>query len=158
MGMDVHGKKPTSEDGKYFRASVWSWPPIWEYCEAIAPDLTKRVRLAHTNDGDGLGARNSKVLGRKVTASIEDGSAARYVDALNKKLDALPREPCVYCGATGTRTDAVGVANGFDKRKWCNGCDGKGTREPHDSYYRFNVDHLAEFGRFLSACGGFEIH
>ena len=38
MGMDVYGRAPTSESGEYFRANVWSWHPIWNYCEVLAPD------------------------------------------------------------------------------------------------------------------------
>ena len=28
MGMDVYGRNPDSQAGKYFRANVWSWRPI----------------------------------------------------------------------------------------------------------------------------------
>lgn len=157
MGMDVSGKAPSSEDGKYFRASVWSWRPIWTYCEAIAPALTAKVRLAHYNDGDGLNAEDSAKLGRKVLASCEDGSAAKYIAEMNTRLDALPKERCEFCDGTGTRSDAVGVINGFAARNWCNGCDGKGHRDCWDAAYRFDLEHLTEFGKFLSTCGGFEI-
>ncbi len=28
MGMDIHGREPTTESGEYFRANIWGWPPI----------------------------------------------------------------------------------------------------------------------------------
>ncbi len=34
MGMDVYGRNPSSEEGEYFRASVWTWGPIYSFiCE-----------------------------------------------------------------------------------------------------------------------------
>ena len=35
MGMDISGRNPSSEEGKYFRASVWSWGPIHALCETV---------------------------------------------------------------------------------------------------------------------------
>lgn len=61
------------------------------------------------------------------------------------------------CHGTGKRTDLVAQANPHLKER-CNGCRGTGQREPYDKWYRFSLEHLAEFGRFLSDCGGFEIH
>ena len=29
MGMDVYGKNPINDDGKYFRANIWCWRPIY---------------------------------------------------------------------------------------------------------------------------------
>jgi hypothetical protein len=31
MGMDVYGKKPTTEEGKYFHNSASSWHPLASY-------------------------------------------------------------------------------------------------------------------------------
>lgn len=50
MGMDVYGKKPDSEAGKYFRASIWSWRPIHAMCERV---LAKRLPWS-SNDGRGF--------------------------------------------------------------------------------------------------------
>jgi hypothetical protein len=38
MGMDVYGRNPTSEAGKYFRANVWSWRPIHALIEQECAD------------------------------------------------------------------------------------------------------------------------
>ena len=39
MGMDIYGRKPTSEAGKYFRANIWSWRPIHALIEQHCADL-----------------------------------------------------------------------------------------------------------------------
>ena len=41
MGMDVHGKNPTTEAGKYFHANVWHWRPLWDYCHLVAKDIIR---------------------------------------------------------------------------------------------------------------------
>jgi hypothetical protein len=55
MGMDVYGRQPTSEAGKYFRSNVWSWRPIHlliiELCADLLDEETLRL-MAH-NDGAG---------------------------------------------------------------------------------------------------------
>lgn len=42
--------------------------------------------------------------------------------------DARNIERCDLCEGTGTRRDAIGLAQGMVDRAWCNGCDGKGQR------------------------------
>lgn len=39
-----------------------------------------------------------------------------------------------------------------------NGCDGKGTKRPADTWYPFEVENVKEFATFLQDCGGFEIY
>ena len=35
MGMDVYGREPEKELGKYFRSNVWWWRPLWNYTAEI---------------------------------------------------------------------------------------------------------------------------
>jgi hypothetical protein len=55
MGMDVYGRQPTSEAGKYFRANVWSWRPIHLLIIELCADLLdeETLRLMAYNDGAG---------------------------------------------------------------------------------------------------------
>jgi hypothetical protein len=39
MGMDVYGKKPTTEEGKYFRNNIWFWGMLAEYIYEVAPTI-----------------------------------------------------------------------------------------------------------------------
>lgn len=103
MGMDVMGINPTSETGNYFRANVWSWHPIWDYCELIAPDITNNVENAHSNDGDGLNDKNAFALGMAINFSISDGFYDEWQKKETARLEALPHHPCPYCAATGIR-------------------------------------------------------
>jgi hypothetical protein len=56
MGMDVIGRAPTSERGKYFENNSSWWHPLATYCKEVAPEIVSGCRHWHTNDGDGLDA------------------------------------------------------------------------------------------------------
>ena len=103
MGMDVMGKCPVNEQGEYFRANIWSWHPIWDYCCDLAPEIAEMVENAHSNDGDGLDAENSKKLGELVLTAIANGSVKKYLAEREDALNKLPDVECHPCRTTGKR-------------------------------------------------------
>jgi hypothetical protein len=156
MGMDVHGKNPTSEVGEYFRNNVWWWHPLWIYVEELAPHLTEGVS-GHTNDGDGLAAKAAAELAGILTAEIDAGRTAEYEKARTAALEAMPDEVCWLCKGAGTRTDGTAVKLGIADGRPCNNCEGKGTERPWATNYPFEVENVVEFRDFVAASGGFEI-
>lgn len=90
MGFDVVGNDPENETGVYFRNSVWWWRPLWEYCEVVAPELTKSVKYAQTNDGDGLGIEKSLLLSNLLLNEVKSGRTAEYEARYQQKLAELP--------------------------------------------------------------------
>ena len=74
MGMDVYGRKPVAEAGKYFRANIWSWQPIHALCETV---LARKLLSWAFNDGDGF----------KSQQECDD-----LADRLEKYLEAFPSE------------------------------------------------------------------
>lgn len=170
MGMDVFGKKPTSETGEYFRNNVWWWRPLWDYCLAVAPELCESV-AGHYNDGDGLDADGALELSNILKDEISSGRTAEYERKHREYLASIPRETCELCEGTGIRTDAVGVENEMPTRAldeaeailtgrthgYCNGCRGVGTREAFDASYPFAISNVSEFADFLAESGGFSI-
>ena len=171
MGMDVYGKNPSSEKGSYFRNNVWYWRPLWGYCEELHHDLCHKVEYGHSNDGDGLDADDARLLGERLLADIANGVTAEYERQHNEYIASLPRTDCQYCGATGIRTDEVGVENGMPTKEldaeiailvgrthgYCNACRGEGKQDPWLANYPFDVNNVREFAEFLLDCGGFEI-
>ena len=61
MGMDVSGRKPSSEAGEYFRATVWSWHPIHALIIELCSDLLSEKMLRQLAFNDGAGPRSQKV-------------------------------------------------------------------------------------------------
>ena len=167
MGMDVFGKEPSSEAGKYFRCNVWWWRPLWDYAcsvgrTVISPEMHQQ---GHHNDGAGLDDAKSKELAALLQAELESGRTADFAIKRQRALAALPLHDCPHCGGSGVRTDEVGVRMGMpermnphtDKPGWCNGCDGKGTQPDEETQYSFSAETVQKFAVFLDACGGFEI-
>ena len=157
MGMDVYGKNPQTEEGKYFRSNVWWWHPLATYCEVVAPKTTKDWGAWHHNDGEGLNDSESLVLAALLEVELESGRCQKYEQQYKAKMEAMPLEVCEFCKGTGARTDEVGKKNGLDKPGGCNGCAGKGTVAPFATWFRFDCSLVREFVDFLKNCGGFEI-
>lgn len=173
MGMDVYGQNPKTEEGEYFRANVWGWHPLWDYCMQVHPHLVgDSPEHGHYNDGYGLDAVSASRLGFALEQDVADGRAHAYVNARNRELASLDRPDCKYCDATGIRTDEVGVDMGMPDREldelmaaltgrthgWCNACCGEGKTDHPATNYSLEVSDIDEFAVFLINSGGFGIH
>lgn len=185
--MDVSGRAPTGEAGVYFRNSVWSWRPLWDYCCELLPEL--ELLSGHTNDGEGPEAALSLRLADALDDQLRPGEVngngkptaskcQRYADARKATLEAMPDVTCRVCLGSGKRPGPGGLSD-FDPIRTlrpyqaevkagtpysgpypletCNGCEGKGTVRPWDDHYPFDVENVQEFAIFVRASGGFEI-
>lgn len=171
MGMDVYGKKPTTEAGQYFRNNCWWWRPLAQYACSVAPEITAKCKYWQSNDGDGLGDEDSKRLADVLQDEIDSGRCEAYALNYDLTLRAEPDQTCSLCNGSGVRTDVVGVEMKMPERVvsvdaghhragqtgYCNGCNGKGSRRPDSNSYPFSVENVQEFIEFLRGCGGFEI-
>lgn len=171
MGMDVYGNAPRTETGEYFRNSVWTWRPLWDFCLTAAPEVAGKVKYGHSNDGDGLNAEDAATLSRILFEMIVDGEVEAYEKAYRKMQADLPRSKCDLCNGTGVRRDEVGVQYGMPDREldqalaaivrrthgWCNGCSGEGQVDHIGVSYPFSVDNVRRFADFLADSGGFKI-
>lgn len=156
MGMDVYGKAPTAEAGKYFRNNVWWWRPLADLCQALAPQICRACEHWHSNDGDGLDADGAVALAAVLDARLTDGTVARLLAERDKMIAEMPDVRCDFCLGKGVRTHALAIEHGRDKEP-CNACDGKGTVRPWETHYPQDEDNVREFAAFLKDCGGFEI-
>lgn len=170
MGMDVIGKNPTTEVGEYFRNNVWSWRPLWIYCQDIAGDLLANVSGQY-NDGEGLNADGARALAERLQVELAAGRTAEYERDRNEFIARLPQHDCEWCHSTGIRTDQVGVNTGMPTKEldattaillgrshgWCNACRGEGRMNHPETSYVFRTENVARFAEFLADCGGFEI-
>ena len=170
MGMDVFGKKPINEAGKYFRNSIWWWHPLAEFLVETYPKVTSKCKDWHSNSGYGLGAKASRDLAKLVKADIRSGKVEDFERAQQLALAAIPPVACTCCDATGIRTDQLGLEAKFPERPlspevveltgrthgWCDDCDGLGTQR--QALLCFSVSNVEEFSNFLENCGGFNIY
>ncbi len=174
MGMDIYGVEPTTEKGEYFRNNWWWWRPLADYCLSQHGEIATNgcdAEYWHSNDGEGLDAETALELAKALRYDLKNGITAEYERKYREYLASIPRENCDWCGATGIRTDEVGVKMGMTTKElspevqiltgrihgWCNGCDGVGTKESMSAEYPFSVENVAEFCEFLEGCGGFSM-
>jgi hypothetical protein len=159
MGMDVYGKKPTTEEGKYFCNNAWSWRPLASYACEVAPDITSKCRYWQSNDGDGLNAHDAGKLADRLQQEIDSGRTASYARLRQSEIEMMPNEPCFLCEGTGTRKPVPACGAGDPKTDGiiCNGCKGNGHVRSWDHAYRIDVESVQNFVAFLRGCGGFEI-
>jgi len=158
MGMDVHGKNPTSEVGSYFRNNMWHWRALATYVCGIDRRLTDKCEHWQSNDGAGLNAKDSAALATRLQAEIDSGRTANYVRVWASQQEMMPDEPCWLCEGTGTRKPAPERGDGdLATGTICNGCDGKGYIRPYATMCPISVENVQRFTNFLRDCGGFEI-
>src|SRR5687768_13699993 len=105
MGMDVYGKQPKTEVGRYFRANVWWWRPLWDYCAKLAPEIIPEDlhRAGHMNDGEGLDEVGARALAILLQAEIASGRCEAFATDRRARLAALPDETCPICQGPGSR-------------------------------------------------------
>lgn len=155
MGYDVYmlllfGNAPKNEQGEYFRANIWWWPPLWDYCIEVAPEIAKNVECAYSNDGDGLDAHDAEELANALDLSLLTGTAMEKEEAYRSALAEYPMKPCPMKPEEG-------------KHNKCMLCDGKGEIrdvpfEASVTLKPFAVDLVKEFMTFCRYSGGFKIH
>jgi len=142
MGFDVHGIKPSNEPkpdspnwedddqvkayfkwqestpGAYFRASVWSWHPVWDFvhntCADIfetfikekkidATDMDELYESCHHNDGFVIPEECAKKIAKRIN-KLDKFGMLKEEEELQEALDKkIPLEPCQVCDGKGTR-------------------------------------------------------
>jgi hypothetical protein len=158
MGMDVYGKKPTSEEGEYFRNNMQAWGSLAEYINEVAPDIAIKCEYWHGNDGDGLDAANALKLAETLQAEVDSGRCELRERARASVQEGMPTEPCPLCDGTGRRKPGREAGAGdFVTGIVCVLCGGRGRITPWSRSGWFSVRNVQDFVAFLRGSGGFEI-
>lgn len=166
MTMDVHSRV----GGNVYQTGTVIWTQFADLCFAIAPEVSATCQYWYTNDGDGLGSKETDMLVAILERRLRNGTIDAYIILKTASAEGLPDETCKYCHGTGVRADAVGVRLGFSSKPiqdpdhsrhgqsgWCNACDGKGHLRPFDSHYHLTKQIVEDITFFLKTSGGFQI-
>jgi hypothetical protein len=92
MGMDVCGKAPRTELGRYFSNNVTWWHPLADYCCLVVPEICASCKHWHSNNNDGLDDAKAAALGKILQARINDHSIDAYAQACALALEKLPKK------------------------------------------------------------------
>lgn len=158
MGVDISGRKPTTEQGQYFRSNWWNWRPILVCCKIMNDKLNLKYDMEYWGSNDGEGLRTQKQC--------------------NKLADALEG----IAAALSSEESKCTVNNRFGVNLGCwNTEDGKFVDDDNTSQlnqqfttaflppsvefngktyrpsYQTDIEHLQNFITFLRSCGGFKI-
>lgn len=169
--------------GAYFRASVWSWRPLWNYVSGVCKDILNDddINSGCYNDGHLIGKDKALRIARALKNEIKKNNHVRFAKWQEERHSEMPLESCDICKGKGTRKgwkgweskekwiklhgslDIGGDENcsinfkGANRYQGCNACDGKGKRKPFATHYKFYPEFLEEFELFCRQSGGFTI-
>lgn len=135
MGMDVFGRNPSAEQGRYFRASVWTWRPIHELICTTCSDLLDDELVEAMAFNDGKGPNEEE------TCLEMAGRFNRWL-AENREGFEMP-SPTLQVTDTGRLVSAEELTANPDLV----------TRTP----YQVRSETLKAWTSFLRHCGGFEV-
>jgi hypothetical protein len=155
MGMDVFGLDAKNDEGKYFRANVWYWHPLWDCLHNLHPKLCEKVQNPHDNSGDGLNAKDSLALSKLLKKDLDNGVIDKYIKDYYIEISQFPMDDCTYCENTGNRSWPN--PDGTTTVKQCNVCNGTLKVASFATHYHMDLDLMKEFQVFLENCGGFKI-
>ncbi len=134
MGMDVYGRKPTAEAGKYFRANVWSWHPIHALIGELCEDLLDAELLDKLAFNDGAGPTDQETCTEM---------ANRFEQWMEHHTEGHGLESSLRVTPEGRFVPPEELEKNPDLE----------TKSP----YEVSDEHLKEWIEFLRHCGGFEV-
>jgi hypothetical protein len=158
MGMDVYGRAPEKEWGKYFRSNVWWWRPLWDYTAQIDRFYAKQKNAnqliseelftsGHHNDGEGLETHEDcRELVQRLQWSIDEGLLAEYQKMIDDTIKVAKE--------TGEKN----LAPRDYPKKMYDEWQTIYKKHDHNDSYPFSQEHVEEWIKFLKYCGGFQIN
>ena len=134
MGMDLVGRNPKNETGKYFRANCWSWRPIHDLIYELCGDVISAKTMHAMGFNDGAGPKTQKTCSTM---------AVRFDTWLENNIDGWSIDVgCHVHEGTGRFASDEEMEDPEIKTI---------------SAYQVTDEHLKEFSQFLHNCGGFEV-
>ena len=84
MGVDLHGKSPRSEIGRYFGANWTAWRELAGVCFRVAPGPCSQIEEKYwfSNDGFGLDDAGAIALADALDHAIETDALLKHEDEL----------------------------------------------------------------------------
>lgn len=130
--MDVSGRAPSAEVGRYFRASIRQWPGIMQVVEQANALGALRLDTAGWMHNDGAGAGDQATCDR-LAASME-----RVLSSMEEPVIRTAHHPAFEAMLAQTPP-------GYELH-------------PDTSRSEVSVEKVRAFVAFLRACGRFEVH
>jgi hypothetical protein len=79
MGFDVYGIHPKSQGGRYFRATIHEWHPLWKFICEITPELDEEDKIkGQYNDGHKIVGEKHRAIVRELERYLLNPEEPRY--------------------------------------------------------------------------------
>ncbi len=91
--MDVFGRNPATEEGRYFRASIWEWPSLHTAMVRLCHDLVDEATLSGMEYNEGAGPHDPRVcqeMARRIEGWLEGSDFENRALAKMIGLNARP--------------------------------------------------------------------
>lgn len=138
MGMDCYGLKPKSDQGKYFRASIWAWHPIVDVLRHTCGDLLTERQFQGISCNEG----------RRVTSKTAEKISIRLAQYLEHCTSGHVLTP--------NEIDPQGVLLAKVLTHLLGSDQEQDTKFELPSF-QVTDEHLSEFADFCCESGGFEV-
>ena len=160
MGVDISGRKPTTNEGDYFRANWWGWRPINYICQLAAEQSKLKIDFSYWGSNDGKGLRTQKQCD-KLADAIELLISNNYNEYLTEDDDRIYIVMGSWCEAgTGKfigseREHILNQQYEYGDILYAPVVAEDGTLV--ESSYSTSLGRIKQWIIFLRNCGGFKI-
>jgi hypothetical protein len=160
MGVDISGRKPTTNEGDYFCSNWWGWRPINTICQLAAYKSKLKIDFSYWGSNDGKGLRTQKQCD-KLADAIELLISNNYNEYLTTDEDRIYIVMGMWCEAgTGKFIPSEVQASLNEQYEYGDILYGPvvasdGTMV--ESAYGTSLGRLKQWITFLRNCGGFKI-
>jgi hypothetical protein len=148
MGVDISGRKPTTDAGDYFRANWWGWRPINYICQLAAEQSKLKIDFSYWGSNDGKGLRTQKQCDKLADAiELLISNSTDFNEFLSEDTDR------VYISSEKQLQLNEDYPEGTLLFRPIVMSDGTIVEASHST----SLSRISEFVTFLRGCGGFEI-
>ena len=162
MGVDISGRKPTTNEGDYFRSNWWGWRPINYICQLAAEQSKLKIDFSYWGSNDGKGLRTQKQCDKLADAiELLLSNSPNYNEYMVDESDRIQIVLGSWCEA------GTGRFIGAEKEMELNEQYEYGTilfssvvtkdGMLVESSHSASLSHIKNFITFLRGCGGFQI-
>jgi hypothetical protein len=162
MGVDISGRKPTTNEGEYFRSNWWGWRPINYICQLAAEQSKLKIDFSYWGSNDGKGLRTQKQCDKLADAiELLLSNSPNYNEFMVDEDDRIQIVLGSWCEA------GTGRFIGAEKEVELNEQYEYGTilfssvvtksGMMVESSHSASLNHIKNFITFLRGCGGFQI-
>lgn len=160
--------------GVYFRASVWSWRPIWAMVQELCDDILSKeeIKQGSYNDGFLINAMKAELIGQRLISQkdyLKEFCEKQKTEfALKREFnEKLSESATKYLEIMSKLNPELDIQIPLDLKKIKNsrafqiwqmlGSQFEGIQYG-ETAYSLDYEHIMQFAEFCTQSGGFRIH